>query len=180
MADEQDWCLECGNAVTTRVVPPPSWRLPAAIVAGGLLLLAAVVVLTVSLLSDDADEAARAPTPAAGTTTAAEPRTTAATPGAREATGAGPIPIWPSSRRAYTVIAFSTANRQAAERRARTLIAGRQDAGVFRTNGYDFFERGLWVTWVGVHRTRAAAERVLPRLKRNNSTAYVTLVRKSA
>src|SRR3989442_513836 len=26
MAPEQDWCLECGAAATTRVLRPPGWR----------------------------------------------------------------------------------------------------------------------------------------------------------
>jgi hypothetical protein len=166
MADEQDWCLECGTAVTTRVVSPPSWRLAAAIVICTLLLLAAAGVIALSRLSDDADEAAGGPAPAAERSTPA-PAATAK------------VPIGPSSRRAFTVIVLTTADRAVAERRARALIARGERAGVFRTNGYDNFQRGRWVTWVGVHPTRPAAQRTTPRLEPGNPSANVALVRKS-
>ena len=36
LAPEQDWCLECGNAVTTRVARSPGWGVPVAIVIATL------------------------------------------------------------------------------------------------------------------------------------------------
>jgi hypothetical protein len=60
------------------------------------------------------------------------------------------------------------------------LLARRENAGVFRTNGYDFFEPYLWVTWEGVYRSRPAAQGVAPRVTRTIPGAYVALVRKSA
>ena len=44
LAADQDWCLECGAAATTRILRPPSWKLAAAIVLG---VVAAVVVAMV-------------------------------------------------------------------------------------------------------------------------------------
>jgi hypothetical protein len=39
LADEQGWCLDCGAAARTRIVPtPPRWRLFAAVLALGALL----------------------------------------------------------------------------------------------------------------------------------------------
>src|SRR5688500_19166225 len=115
MAPEQDWCLECGNAVSTRVVRPPGWGIPIAVALATLALLAVGVLLTVDSLSDDADRAvsgeraaapartapARRPVPArrrtttpAGAPTATPPaRTqTQTVPGAVEAAGGGPVP----------------------------------------------------------------------------------------
>jgi hypothetical protein len=48
---EQDWCLTCGAAARTRLIPPPDWRIPAASVAvlavlAGLVLAIAFVDLT--------------------------------------------------------------------------------------------------------------------------------------
>jgi len=200
MAPEQDWCLECGNAVTTRVQPPPSWGIPIAVALGALALLALVVVLTARALSDDADrEAAGGPDRAASTTparTATAPaapgaRTTPAAPGARttpgrtetvpgarEATGGGAVPVWPRGEESYTVVAQTTGDRADAERLARELIAAGQDAGVLRTNGYDFFDDGFWVVWAGRYPDRAAAERAVPGVRRNASGAYATLIRR--
>jgi hypothetical protein len=36
---EQDWCLECGAAARTQLVPTPNWRLP-------ILLIAVVAVIS--------------------------------------------------------------------------------------------------------------------------------------
>jgi hypothetical protein len=206
MAPEQDWCLECGTAVTTRVVPPPSWGLPLAVGLGALALLAAVVVVTLNLLSDDAKQSASTPAkPAAAvaparTTTApvraaqpqpttpaaAPPATTPTTtttetvPGATEARGGGPVPVWPANKDAYTLVVDSTSDRAAAEKRARELIAGGQDAGILRSDGYDFFSPGAWIVWAGQYPDRSAAEKAAPKVQRKAPSAYVTLIRKRA
>ncbi len=194
MAREQDWCLQCGNAVTTRVAQPPSWRLPVAVGLGTLALFALVVVLTIGAVSEDADEAAsraepRPATTPARTTTSARPapaRTTttpaaaptATVPGAAEAAGEGAVPRWPRGREAYTVVAETTSDRAGAARRARELIAAGQDAGILRTDGYDFFSDGYWVVWAGQYPDRAAAERAAERIEDETPDAYVTLIRR--
>jgi septal ring-binding cell division protein DamX len=210
MSSEQDWCLECGNAVSTRVAPPPSWGVPVAVALVTLALLGGASLIALNVLSDDADNAAssqpaRAATPAPArtvparpparrtTTSAAPARTTAQTtparttptrtqtqtaPGATEATGGGPVPIWPSSRQAYTYVTLTTGDRAAAESRARQLISGGLVAGVLRTNGYDFFSDGYWVTWVGKFADKPAAERASTLVKAKAPSAYVTLIRK--
>jgi hypothetical protein len=202
MAPEQDWCLECGTAVTTRVVPPPSWGLPVAVGLGALALLAAIVVVTLNLLSDDANQAAsnqakpaaavaparstttsqaaapRATTPAVAPPTTTPTTTTETVPGATEAKGGGPVPIWPANKNAYTLVVDSTSNRAAAEKRARELIAGGQDAGILRSDGYDFFSPGAWIVWAGQYPDRPAAEKAAPKVQRKAPSAYVTLIRK--
>jgi hypothetical protein len=210
MDSEQDWCLECGNAVSTRVAPPPSWGVPVAVALVTLALLGGASLIALNVLSDDADEAAsrrptRAATPApartvparrapARTSPAAAPaRTTGQTtptgtrtaptrtqtvPGATEARGGGPVPVWPSSRQAYTYVALTTGDRAAAESRARQLMSGGLVAGVLRTNGYDFFSDGYWVTWVGRFADRPAAERASTLVKAKAPSAYITLIRK--
>jgi hypothetical protein len=44
LAEDQEWCLECG-AARTRIQPAPDWRIGAAIVIGVLALIAAIVVI---------------------------------------------------------------------------------------------------------------------------------------
>jgi hypothetical protein len=55
LAPDQDWCLECGTAATTRVVAPPSWRVPAAVIVAVLVAFAIAVAIAVSVLSSDSD-----------------------------------------------------------------------------------------------------------------------------
>ncbi|MGI8513415.1 MAG: hypothetical protein ACR2NH_12400 [Solirubrobacteraceae bacterium] len=189
MNREQDWCLECGFAATTRVVPPPSWGLPLAVVAIVAALVGLLLALTVGVLSDDAEKAvnrgATSPSPAATTTAArrARPPAVASTPtetvpGAAEATGSGPVPLWPGSQSAYAVILTVTDDRGEAEKRAREVIRqGGQDAGILPTEKYDFFTPGQWAVWVGQYPDRPTAEAALQKAGASADGAYVTLVR---
>ncbi|MDQ6915086.1 MAG: hypothetical protein M3155_04665, partial [Actinomycetota bacterium] len=61
LAPEQDWCLECGTAVTTRVVRPPSWRLLTIVALAVLALLGVGVAVAASSLSGDAERASAGP-----------------------------------------------------------------------------------------------------------------------
>src|SRR4051812_49650990 len=58
---DQDWCLNCGTAVTTEVAGAPGWRTPIAIV--GVVLALAAIALAVGFieLSDDSERVAQAP-----------------------------------------------------------------------------------------------------------------------
>ena len=77
MTDEQEWCLACGAAVGTRVVPAPGWRVPIAI-AGVIVVLAAIAVaVAIIQLADDTDQVAQNP-PATAEATPTPPA--AATP----------------------------------------------------------------------------------------------------
>jgi septal ring-binding cell division protein DamX len=76
MAPEQDWCLECGKAVSTRVAPPPRWGVPLAVGLGALALVGAVVAVALTLLSDDANRAASNGAQRAAATTSARTATT--------------------------------------------------------------------------------------------------------
>jgi hypothetical protein len=172
MAPEQDWCLECGKAVTTRLERPPSWRLPVAVALGTLALLALVVLLTVKSLDDHAEKAASGGPQGPGATTPARRTPARAT--------TAPVPVWPPGKRAYTVVALTTPDRAVAERAARRQIAAGRDAGILRSDGYDFFSPGAWVVWAGRYAARPTAERALPRVRRTASRAYVTLIRRRA
>jgi hypothetical protein len=71
LAAGQDWCLECGAAATTRILPTPGWRLPTAILATAIVLAGAGAAVAYVQLSDDAE-----PRRAGTTTTAPGPATT--------------------------------------------------------------------------------------------------------
>jgi hypothetical protein len=98
VADNQDWCLSCGDAARTRLVPTPNWRLPIAIVAVVCALaLLAIALAFVQLTKDDAPVTPTAPaatTPATTPPATTPPATTApatatTTPGATTPTTPG-------------------------------------------------------------------------------------------
>jgi Tfp pilus assembly protein PilV/ribosomal protein L37E len=142
LAADQDWCLECGAAATTRILRPPSWKLAAAIVIGVVAVVVVALAIVANSLSSDADRAAAvhtrapaaatpanaAPAPAASTATTA---TTATTPA-----GGGAIASWPAGKAAWTVVLATTSSRAAAEQRARDLIAKGVKAGVLDTSKF--------------------------------------------
>lgn len=106
LAPEQDWCLACGAATTTRIARAPSWRIPVALVA--VLALLGGVALGVSFvrLADDSPgatptvpvggaapaPAATAPPAATGPPIATAPAPPAATPTPEDDTPTAPAP----------------------------------------------------------------------------------------
>jgi hypothetical protein len=60
---EQDWCLNCGAAVTTEVAGAPAWRAPIAIVGAVLVVAAIALVIAFIKLSGDSQQIAQAPAP---------------------------------------------------------------------------------------------------------------------
>ncbi len=91
----QEWCLNCGHAVGTRIAPTPRWRVPVILVASVLALLVAALVLSLVELGGDPQPVAKAPTPQATATPTVAPDeggaaaapTTAPQPSATPATG---------------------------------------------------------------------------------------------
>ena len=174
LAPEQDWCLECGTDVSTRIARPPGWGLPVAIVAVTLAVVAAVAVIALSALQDDADRAA------------GPPGTGAAAPGKAfgPARGGGPsspaaagVPLWPAHRRGYTIVVAAPSSRAVAVAKARAMRRLGRDAGILRSDDYDFLGAGLWVVWRGRYATRDAAERAEINVRRVVPSAYATAVR---
>jgi hypothetical protein len=83
MTPEQDWCLNCGAAVGTRVVAARGWRVPIAIGAALLAIAAVAVAIAIVTLADDTGEVAQNPPPTAANQVAPTPTATppVATPG---------------------------------------------------------------------------------------------------
>jgi septal ring-binding cell division protein DamX len=79
LAPDQEWCLECGAAVRTRIEGAPDWRVPVAVVGGVIVLALAGVACALIKLSSDANRSAAAvvaaakPPPAPAATTSAAP-----------------------------------------------------------------------------------------------------------
>jgi hypothetical protein len=84
LADDQAWCLNCGDAARTRLVPTPNWRLPLAVAAVvATLALLAIAISFIQLTRDDAPV-----TPTAATAQGATPAPTTTAPPAATATTA--------------------------------------------------------------------------------------------
>lgn len=159
LAPDQDWCLECGAAATTRILRPPSWKLAVAIVLAVVTAVVVAVVIVVNALSGDADRAAsRASAPAvtAPATPAAAPAATTSTAAAPAA--AGTIASWPRGRDGWTIVLATASRRAAAERRARSLIAKGVKAGVLDTSQFNIDSGGaLFVVFSGRFPSQQAA-----------------------
>jgi hypothetical protein len=84
---QQEWCLSCGDAARTRLMPTPNWRLPVLVL--GVIAAAAGIALAVAFVEITKDDApvqpttATQPAPAPATPPAATtPAPTTTTPGA--------------------------------------------------------------------------------------------------
>ena len=172
MAPEQDWCLDCGNAITTRVARPPRWGVAVAIVVAVLAVAGAAIFITIGVLEDDADKAA-----GGGSSLPAATRTSA---GGTEAQGGGPVPLWPGPKQAYTIVVAAPGARRAAEARARKLRALGRDAGILRGADYDFFGSGVWVVWRGKYPDKPTVDKAATRVKQVFPSAYATLIRRKS
>lgn len=153
---ERDWCLECGEAARSQVLPARGWTVPIAIVLGVVLLVGVGAAVAFVALSGDAGDAARlaqspttttappAPTatptttvPAAPSTSTPPVATTPTVPGATSTTptvAPAPAPVapttlssWPAGKTAYTVVLISSTSPPAARQAARKLL--RQGGG---------------------------------------------------
>lgn len=82
IAEDQEWCLECGAAARTVIASTPRWGMPIALIAviATLSLLALAIAFVALADTDDDVRTAQQSAPAATTaTSAATPASTAGT-----------------------------------------------------------------------------------------------------
>ena len=178
----QDWCLNCGAAVTTEVAGAAGWRTPIAIVAAVLALAAAALVIAFLELSGEADKVAAKPAATAGPTGATGPTATGPT-GAFGPTGVtgptgttGPveaaetpsaipsiipsqekIPNWPDGKSGFTVILFSETSYASAKSKAKT-VSTLPEVGILRSNKFSSLRSGYYVVFSGQYDTLKQAQ----------------------
>jgi septal ring-binding cell division protein DamX len=75
LGDEQEWCLHCGAAVGSRIVPAPGWRIPVVVVGVLLAVIVAAVAIAIVQLADDTEPVPQTAT-ASATASPATPGTT--------------------------------------------------------------------------------------------------------
>ena len=184
LSAEQEWCLECGAAVGTRIAEPRGWRVSLAIVGVLLALALIAVVLAIAELSRDAEgvqEVPGRPTPAPsatvtpspapaeeGTATPSAVPTPSATPSASPEGGATSpgLTEWPQGRTAYTIVLNSSGTRDDAERLAGELAGkGVPDVGVLDSNDFESLGPDSFVVFSGVYDSEAAAQQALAKIR---------------
>jgi hypothetical protein len=183
LAPDQEWCLNCGNAVGTRIAPTPRWRVPVFLVGTVVALFVAALVLALVELSGDPQPVAKAPAQATATpsaapdegapaaTTAPQPSATPTatpgqvapddggeaaptpTPGNPPATGG--VAQWPSGKTAWTVIVASTKSRAEADKKAAAAGPG---AGVLHSDDFSSLRKGYWVVFASQYPDQKSAQ----------------------
>jgi len=188
LSAEQDWCLECGAAVGTRIAEPRGWRVPI-LVVGSLLALAliAAILALVELAgpAEQVTEVPQTPTPAPAAATPAPTTspgqgaaTPSATPSASPSAGASPsatpsAPVdtsnlakWPAGKSGWTIVLNSSGTRDDAARLANELLTkGVPGVGVLNSNDFQSLGPDSFVVFSGQYPSRAAAEAALAGLR---------------
>ena len=170
MAEQQEWCLNCGTAVGTRVASAPGWRTPFAI-AGVILALAAIAVaVAIVQLADDTGKvtqnAAPTPPPAAPTpaptiapTITPEP-TPEATP--TPASSGSADATWPAGESGWTVVLATDSSESDARDKADKLASGGiPGVGVLDSDDFTSFKQGVWVVFAGRYGSQSEAAAAL-------------------
>jgi len=181
MTDRQEWCLNCGAAVGTRVVAAPGWRTPIAIAAAIAAIAAVAVAIAIVQLADDTERVAQnppaatptpppAPTPApsptpdstlpeaSGKATPEPSSTPEATP---ESTRSGAAK-WPAGKSGWTVVLASDKSESAARDKARSFAAdGISGVGVLHSDDFSSLNPGYWVVFAGRYDGQAEASDAL-------------------
>jgi len=91
LREEQDWCLACGAAATSRIAAPEGWRAPLAVIAAVVALAFAALLVAFLAISDDSDELTRLAAQGAATQ-AATPAPTPPAPAPTPTPAASPTP----------------------------------------------------------------------------------------
>jgi len=180
LSAEQEWCLECGAAVGTRIAEPRGWRVPLAIVGSLLALALIALILALVELSSPAEEIVavpQTPTPGAAATPVAPQNTpppeeggTAPTPSATPApettTPTANLATWPQGKSAWTIVLNSSGTRDDAERLATELAnKGVPAVGVIDSDDFESLGPDSFVVFSGQYGSRALADEALAQIR---------------
>lgn len=179
LSAEQEWCLECGAAVGTRVAEPRGWRVPLAVVGALLALALIALVLALVELSKPAEQIVAVPqTPTPGASaTPAQPQntpppeeggvpTTTATPAPEAQAPTAKLATWPQGKTAWTIVLNSSGTKDDADRLAGELATkGVPAVGVIDSNDFESLGPDSFVVFSGQYDSRALAEEALSRIR---------------
>ena len=189
LSAEQEWCLECGAAVGTRIAEPRGWRVSLAVVGVLLALALIAVVLAIAELSRDAEGVQEvAGTPDPGRRDAVAHRDARARRGGRcdahadglarcdpvgvgDAEGGGASPTaglaeWPEGKTAWTIVLNSSGTQEDAERLAGELAAkGVPDVGVIDSDDFESLGPDSFVIFSGTYDQESEAQAALAKIR---------------
>lgn len=180
MTERQEWCLNCGAAVGTRIVAAPGWRTPIAI-AGVILALAAIAVaIAIVQLADDTDQVAQNPTAATATPAPAAPtpaptvapdstlpeasgKETPEPTSTPESGGTGTADAkWPAGKSGWTVVLASDTSKSDAGDKAQGFAAdGIAGVGILDSDDFSSLRGGFWVVFAGHYDSQSEASDAL-------------------
>jgi SPOR domain len=206
MTDAQEWCLNCGAAVGTRIVPAPGWRVP--IIVTALLAIVGVLAVAIAIieLADDTGEvtvntdgtAQVTPTPTPGATVtpaptipeasgqsspepapSATPSTTPApTPSSTPGAGTGAIGTWPAGESGWTVVLASKSSESAARASAENFQGdGIPDVGLLQSDDFASLNPGYWVVFSGQYDSGDEAQSAAQAAQAQSPGAYAKQVK---
>ena len=186
---DQDWCLNCGADVGSRIAAPSGWRVPVAIV--GLLLAIAVAALILALVELAGDperiETVQVPAPTAAATPApsvapdatATPESELPPPATDDGTvppGGPEIAEWPSGKSGWTVVVESAATDAAAQSRAKELGEQGVPVGILDSDDFASLTPGRFIVFSGQYENRREAQDALAGITATTQGAYVQRV----
>lgn len=161
LADDQEWCLECGGA-RTLIHRGPDWRLPLAVIAAVIVLAIGGFVVAVISISNDSGNPAAVAHPIHSRSAASNSTNGAgATSGATATTAAGSranIGAWPRGLPGWTVVLAADHTRAAAYRVAERAGARGIEVGVLDSSQHPSLAPGFWVVFSGRYPTQTAAQ----------------------
>jgi hypothetical protein len=157
LADDQEWCLECGGA-RTLIHRGPDWRVPLAVITAVIVLAIGGFVVAVISISNDSGNPAPAVTAIHSRAAASNPtNATGATPTSAAGSPAN-IGAWPVGLPGWTVVLAAKHTRAGAYRVAERVAGQGIDVGVLDSSQHPSLAPGSWVVFSGRYPTQAAAQ----------------------
>ncbi|HUO70737.1 MAG TPA: SPOR domain-containing protein [Solirubrobacteraceae bacterium] len=173
LADDQEWCLECG-AARTLIHAAPDWRIGIAIVATVVMLALiglAIVLINLSTSAGETTQAAASAPTVAATSTPAAPSAVPAAAAAVPATFAG----WPVGLSGWTVVLASSRTESVADSSAARFAAGGVPVGVLDSSQHPSMPAGLWFVFSGRYPDGARARAAAATLRRAGQPTAVAI-----
>jgi hypothetical protein len=153
LADDQEWCIECG-AARTLIHRAPDWRIPLLVLGTVIVLAAAVFAIVLINLSHTTGPTGPTPPTAAARGASATPtgKSSAATTGSRA------FAPWPAGLSGWTVVLSAAAGQDAADTTATQLSAGGLKVGVLDAATHPAMRSADWMVYLDRYPDEAQAQ----------------------
>jgi septal ring-binding cell division protein DamX len=160
LAEDQEWCLECGGA-RTMIHRAPDWRVAVAVIVSVVLLVIGGFVAVLASLSSGTETTVTVTSSVTVTHSAAVTRAPGASSATTATNAAGTstanLAAWPSGLPGWTVVLASSHNRATADADARRIAAEGIQVGVLDSSDHPQLAPGYWVVFAGRYPTQQQA-----------------------